>query len=96
MKSELDSQACPLCGHQPITRNLVETRKKLDVIKKFVCRKYRITRVEIESSSRKAHIVKARNEAMRLCKQRTKATLEEIGKCFNRKHSTVLHAINNE
>jgi len=85
--SEIELTCCPFCGHE-------SQKRDLNLIKKSVCRKYGIRLSEIESPSRKRRIVKARHEAMRLCRQQTDATQEEIGKCFNRKHPAVLHAIN--
>lgn len=86
MNSELDLAVCPFCGHGP-------KETSLDLIKKKTCKKYKITMTEIESSSRKKYTVKARNEAIILCRRQTGATLEEIGRCFNRSHSAVIHAI---
>jgi len=48
---------------------------------------------ELESPSRKQHIVRARRIAMKRCRQ-SGATLERIGVAFNRNHSTVIHSIN--
>jgi hypothetical protein len=47
---------------------------------------------ELESKSRQQHIVRARNIAMKKCREEG-MTLSIIGKAFNRNHSTVMHSI---
>ena len=47
---------------------------------------------ELESPSRKQHIVRARRIAMKRCRE-LDITLERIGDAFNRNHSTVMNAI---
>ncbi len=69
---------------------------QIESIKRLVCREHRITMTEMKSKKRTAAIVKARQTAMAECRLRTDATLSEIGKHFNRTHSTVLYAVTKE
>jgi len=47
---------------------------------------------ELESKSRKQHIVRARNIAMKRCRE-IDINLKRIGDAFNRSHATVIHSI---
>lgn len=58
-----------------------------------VCRYYKITQKEINSSSRKGNIVKARQMAMYLIQKHTSLSSTQIGAHIGRRdHTTVLHA----
>ena len=50
---------------------------------------------DLSIPSRKRKYVEARKVAMIRCRKETNATLEEIGKAFNRNHSTVIYNIAN-
>lgn len=63
-------------------------------IKQAVCKEFNVSKQDLESNSRKKHLVKARQVAMNRCRRETDATLKEIGLSFNRNHSTVSHALN--
>ena len=60
----------------------------------FICKTYEISREELASKSRKKINVLARNTAFFLARKYTDLSLEQIGKQFNRRHSTVLKGIN--
>lgn len=62
-------------------------------IKNEVAEKHGIDEWYLSSNSRKAYIMSARREAMKRCKDETDATLEMIGKAFNRNHTTVHYTI---
>jgi len=47
----------------------------------------------LSKQSKKREIVKARREAIVRCRIRTEATLMEIGKMFNRNHSTIIYSL---
>lgn len=53
---------------------------------------YRISVDHIKGKSRKRELVNARQVAMYLCRKFTSSSLSDIGRFFNRDHSTVIHA----
>ncbi len=57
-----------------------------------VCRAANITRPELLSDSRVQKLVLPRQIAMTLCARFTQRSLPDIGRRFNRDHSTVIHA----
>ncbi len=65
----------------------------LDELVKIVCSCCGITQDQMKSSSRKQEYVTARNLAFYLIRKHFPYTLEDIGKHFDRKHSTVSKAI---
>ena len=87
----------------PVDLNLAEsvvkniaTQKKtitIELIKKLVCKHYRITVQQIVSNSRKQIFVRPRQISMYLARRHTDAPLQMIGKSFNRYHATALHSI---
>lgn len=54
---------------------------------------FRVTKNEILSQRREASIVRPRQVAMYIAKTLTVKSLPEIGRCFGRDHTTVLHAV---
>lgn len=66
----------------------------IDIIKKMVCKYYKVTMNELVSRSRKQRIVRPRQVAIYLSRRYTDRPLQSIGKSFNRYHATALHAIN--
>jgi len=81
--------------HQKNVNALLVTNKRIKRIKKEVSTKTGVSIEELESRSRKQHIVRARNIAMKRCRK-SGVTLERIGSAFNRHHSTVIHSISTE
>ncbi len=59
----------------------------------LVCASYKLTEQQIISRSRRKEYVLARDTIYYLARKHTKATLEEIGQRFNRRHSTVVKGI---
>jgi len=59
-----------------------------------VCKYYGIRHNELLSPRRWSRLVTARHVAMRLARDLTVASLPEIGRAFNRDHSSVHHALN--
>lgn len=59
----------------------------------FVCKQYSVSIKELQSRSRKRAFTFPRQVAMYLCRKHTDESLTDIGKEFNRDHSTVLHSI---
>ncbi len=71
-----------------------ERRVRVEDVQRTVCRHYRITREDLLSQRRAAHVVKPRQIAMYLAKTLTLRSLPEIGRRFGgRDHTTVLHAV---
>lgn len=67
----------------------------LDAIIKYVCQCFGLSSNQLVSKSRKQEYVAARNTAFYLARKHTDMSLEAIGECFNRRHSTVLKGITN-
>jgi len=65
----------------------------LDKIISFVCQVYGFGVDDLRSKSRKKDRVLARNTAFYLARKHTELSLEDIGRRFNRKHSTVIKGV---
>ena len=65
----------------------------LDVIKDFVADQFKVTVSDLRSKSRKKAISFPRQVSMYLARKHTKEGLDDIGKAFNRDHSTVVHSV---
>jgi len=95
-KSSLMSVPLDLSLAASVVKNIVRNRKTItiNVIKKLVCKNYRISISDIISRSRKQNIVQPRQIAIYLSRRFTDLSLQNIGKSFNRYHATALHSIN--
>lgn len=62
-------------------------------ITELVSDQFKLSLHELRSKSRKRAIAFPRQVAMYLCRKYTEETLAQIGKVFNRDHSTVMHAV---
>jgi chromosomal replication initiator protein len=62
-------------------------------ITELISDQFKLSLEELRSKSRKRTIAFPRQVAMYLCRKHTEETLAEIGKVFNRDHSTVMHAV---
>lgn len=65
----------------------------LDGVVNAACRHFQLTAEELLSPSRRAHLVYARQVAMRVARSLTGASLPAIGAHFRRDHSTVVSAL---
>ncbi len=63
------------------------------MISEFVGKQFNLSVMELQSRSRKKAFTFPRQVAMYLCRKHTEDSLADIGKEFNRDHSTVLHSI---
>ena len=63
------------------------------MIREFICKQYNVCGDELQSRSRRRVLTFPRQVAMYLCRKHTDDSLVDIGKEFNRDHSTVLHSI---
>jgi chromosomal replication initiator protein len=78
-----------------VVKNIVRTRKSItiDVIKKLVCREYKVALSDMVSKSRRQCFVKPRQVAIYLSRKYTDAPLQAIGRSFKRYHATAMHSI---
>lgn len=65
----------------------------VDDIRKVICRHFNVDAEALCSKSRKRSITWPRHIAMYLARRLTDASLEEIGRVFNRDHATVVHSV---
>jgi chromosomal replication initiator protein len=65
----------------------------LETIKKFVSKYFNLEPEQLNSKSRKKNIYYPRQITFYLSRKYTNATLENIGKAFNRTHSSVIRAL---
>ncbi len=73
----------------------VKSTPSMEEIIKTVCSVFELSPENLRSRSRKKNIVTARNTAFYLARKYTDLTLKEIGRRFNRRHSTVIKGITN-
>jgi chromosomal replication initiator protein len=64
-----------------------------ELIRDFVARQFKVSVSDMQSKSRKKTITFPRQVSMYLARKYTDQALAEIGKAFNRDHSTVLHSV---
>ncbi|CRX37139.1 / dnaA / Chromosomal replication initiator of genome is here' protein DnaA / 1:1368 Forward [Candidatus Hepatoplasma crinochetorum] len=72
----------------------IEEKTSFDSIINLVAKKYGINQKDILSKSRKREIIIARNIAIFLTRDILHYSLKDIGKKFNKDHSTIMYAIN--
>ena len=65
----------------------------VDAVQTAVCRTLRIPRSDLLSSRRTPDVVRARQVAIYLVRELTELSLAEIGRHFDRDHSTIVYAI---
>lgn len=94
-KSSLLSVPLDLSLAASVVKNIVRSRQTItiNIIKKLICKDYRISVSDIVSPSRKQSIVQPRQMAIYLSRRYTDLSLQTIGKSFNRYHATALHSI---
>jgi chromosomal replication initiator protein len=94
-KSSLMATPIDLHLAESVVRNIALSRKKITVesIKKLVCRQFKVSVGDVTSRSRKQCFVRPRQIAIYLSRRYTDASLQAIGKSFNRYHATALHSI---
>lgn len=78
-----------------IVAGIVGRRQGLSaaMIRDFIAGQYNISIDELQSKSRKKNVTFPRQVSMYLARKLTEEALSEIGKAFNRDHSTVVHSI---
>ena len=65
----------------------------IDMISELIARQFKVSIADMKSRSRKRSLAFPRQVAMYLCRKYTEDSLADIGRAFNRDHSTVLHSI---
>ncbi len=82
-----------LCAQ--VLADLIPAQRALDTeaIQREVARYYKLAVDELRGERRVKHVSHARQVAMYLCRTMTSASLPEIGKRFNKDHSTVLTSV---
>ncbi len=82
-----------LCAQ--VLKDIIPVSLELDAehIQREVARYFKIGVEELRGERRVKHIAHARQVAMYLCRTLTQASLPEIGKKFNKDHSTVLSSV---
>lgn len=63
----------------------------VDTIVDVVARSYGLAPVDIMGTRRQSHIVAARHVAQYLARRITGMSFPELGRAFNRDHSTIIH-----
>lgn len=75
---------------QPIVMNSLN---KIEHIKRVICKRFGISKADIEGQCRMAKYNNPRQIAMHLCRKHTTHSFPEIGRRFGgRDHTTILHA----
>lgn len=69
------------------------SRPQWKLLAKGICAKYRVPFEEVTSESRHAHLVKIRQEIWYRIRVDIGMSYPEIGKRFNKDHSTILHGV---
>lgn len=64
-----------------------------ELIRDFIARQFKVSVPDMQSKSRKKTIAFPRQVSMYLARKYTEQGLMEIGRAFNRDHSTVLHSV---
>ena len=64
-----------------------------EIIRNFIARQFKLSVQDLQSRSRKKTVTFPRQVSMYLARKYTDEGLAEIGKVFNRDHSTVLHSV---
>ena len=74
--------------------NLEEQKYSISIskIKKVVCKRYKVNLDDLNSKKKNYSIAWPRQVAMYLATELTSLSLPEIGREFNRDHTTVIHA----
>ena len=78
-----------------IISHYIEQNPALDLgsIIATVCKAFGISQAQLQSKSRKSDYVTARNSVFYLARKHTDCSLQEIGSCLNRAHTTVIKGI---
>ncbi len=71
----------------------INARPRIAAIQDVICLAYALEPGVMTTHARPQHYAQPRQTAMALCRELTKYSLEEIGRCFGgRDHGTIIHA----
>ena len=94
-KSSLLSRNPDLVMAKEVIAEIVGNSQEMsaELIRDFIARQFKVSVQDMQSRSRKKTIAFPRQVSMYLARKYTEQGLAEIGKAFNRDHSTVLHSV---
>jgi len=94
-KSSLLKRSPDIAMAKEVISEIIGNSQELsaEFIRDFIARQYKISISDMQSKSRKKTITFPRQVSMYLARKYTEQGLMEIGKVFNRDHSTVLHSV---
>ena len=94
-KSALLKKDPELAMAKEVIADIVGSSQELsaELIRDFIARQFKVSVRDLQSRSRKKTIAFPRQISMYLSRKYTEQGLAEIGKAFNRDHSTVLHSV---
>ncbi len=97
LKANLLNRAIDMDLAKEVVQNFISTSPTptIEEIIDMVCSVFEVSPEMLSSRSRKRHLVLARNSAFYLARKFTDLSLKEIGRRFNRRHSTVIKGITN-
>ena len=67
----------------------------VDTIKLVVCNDYNISMGDMDSECRASSLARPRQLAMYLARTMTSASFPDIGRSFNKDHTTIMHGVKN-
>jgi chromosomal replication initiator protein len=70
-----------------------EATISVETIKNFIAKQFKISTAELQSKCRKREVAFPRQVGMYLARKHTTVALADIGRAFNRDHSTVVHSV---
>ncbi|MFN2367327.1 MAG: chromosomal replication initiator protein DnaA [Desulfurivibrionaceae bacterium] len=79
-----------------VISNIVDTADAVistEAIRDFIAKQFKVSADELKSKCRKREVAFPRQVAMYLARKFTDQALAEIGRAFNRDHSTVVHSV---
>ena len=94
-KSSLLQRSPDLAMAKEVVAEIIGSSQELsaELIRDFIARHFKVSISDLQSKSRKKTIAFPRQVSMYLARKYTEQGLMEIGKAFNRDHSTVLHSV---
>ena len=94
-KSSLLKKTPDLVMAKEVVSEVIGNSQELsaELIRDFIARQFKVRIADMQSKSRKKTIAFPRQVSMYLARKYTEQGLVEIGKAFNRDHSTVLHSV---
>ncbi len=69
------------------------SRNEIYCIQEEVCAKYGVNRLDMLSHKRPRHLIRARHEAIRRARRETFASFPELGRAFNRDHTSIMYVV---